>query len=359
MTPLIEDIVVKGPQHNKKSDGPPVTTTWNDERMIRNQSFRASVKEIVKLSENADVVKVNLVGKPGTGKTTLAKAIAHEVHTQAKRPFAVKIFTKDDLMDFENVLKELKPTNYIMIFDDVSFIAAKNSKKQIEQVKQAFTEIRHLEGGRDVKIVSIFNFHYNLALDKYLRQSEFQYYTSMGSSDIDNTIALVGPKFVRRIDQFIKVWNQAYTKDRFTYVLGHKKKGKENTFTYTFRKPFIPLLFWNSQNLRHVVSPTREWIQPICPICNHAEGRIQSKVNVDVFCEQLEAQFKKPTVKAVLKQLLKDVGLDTYSADVIRCRRIMDRSLSVNELSLTDLAVHYGLTQATRTKTRGKQVIKL
>jgi GTPase SAR1 family protein len=326
--------------------------------MIRNQSFRAAIQEIVKLSSNSDVVKVNLIGKPNSGKTTLAKAIAHEFHKQAAPvPFSVKIFDKEALMNFEANLRQLTPTNWVLIFDDVSFLSAHSSKKQIEVIKQAFTEIRHLEGGKDVRIVAIFNFHYSLALDKYLRQSEFQFYTSMGSSDVDNTINLVGPKFTRRIQQFIKVCYQAGQKEKFTYVLGYKKKGKENTFTYQFRKPFIPTLFWNSQNLRHVVTPTREWIDKICPICNHAEGHHKSTVDVKTFLEGIETQFSKSRVKTVVKQLLKEVGFDTYSKPTIRCRRILDRSLESNDVSLTDLAEHYGLLEKTRTTTKGKGTV--
>ena len=61
-------------------------------------------------------------------------------------------------MHFEETLAKLQPTNHIMVFDDISFISAHAGKKDIEKIQKAFTEIRHLPGGQDVKIISIFNF---------------------------------------------------------------------------------------------------------------------------------------------------------------------------------------------------------
>ena len=49
----------------------PITIEWNGQRMIRNHSIRAAVKDILTISESLDVVKINIIGNPGTGKTTL------------------------------------------------------------------------------------------------------------------------------------------------------------------------------------------------------------------------------------------------------------------------------------------------
>jgi energy-coupling factor transporter ATP-binding protein EcfA2 len=352
----VEERKIKQPTYSKKKNEAPITTHWNKIPMIRNQSVQAAVWEITKMAQSLDVVKVNLVGKPGTGKTTLAKTIAHLIHKQsAPLPFNVRIFTKNELMNFEQTLATLSPTNYILIFDDVSFMNAKNSKKQIEVVKQAFTEIRHLEGGKDVKIVAIFNFHYSLALDKYLRQSEFQFFTSVGSSDMDNTLQLVGHKHLKKVMDFQKMWNQAYAKAKWSFLINAKK---QSYFTYDFRAPFIPTLFWNGGNLRHVVSPIREWIDKICPTCNEAENKqTDNKISVPLFIEQLESQFAKTTVKSVVKQMLKEQGINTYSKEYVRARRHLDKSLMVHQISFTDLLLHYDLKE-TKVTLKGKKIAK-
>ena len=96
-----------------------------------------------------------------SGKSTLSQAIAHAIHTTAKIPYAIKVLYKPDLLDFKGTLAKLEPVNQILIFDDVSFIGAEANRKQIESVKSAISTIRHLDGGKDVKIIVLMNYHYS------------------------------------------------------------------------------------------------------------------------------------------------------------------------------------------------------
>ena len=160
--------------------------TWKGVQMIRHQSFIASVKEIIEFSNEIDVVKVGIIGDMHSGKSTMASAIGHTIHKYSQTPFAVRIFHEHDLLNFEATLQQLEPANYILVFDDVSFLESVASKKQISLVKKAVTTIRHMEGGEDKKIILIYNYHYLLGLDKYLRQADFRYLTTVGSSELDN-----------------------------------------------------------------------------------------------------------------------------------------------------------------------------
>ena len=67
---MIEEVIIKSEESQRKKDKAPVTITWKGEPMIRNQSIRASVDEILKMSNILDVVKINIIGNPSTGKTT-------------------------------------------------------------------------------------------------------------------------------------------------------------------------------------------------------------------------------------------------------------------------------------------------
>ena len=214
----------------------PVTVDWQNAKMVRIHSIRAVVREILNLSQALDVVKINIIGTPSTGKTTLAETLAHLGHKMSKIPYTVKTFTRDDLLNFEETLSKLQPTNHIIIFDDISFMSATAGKRQIDRIQKAFTEIRHLPGGQNVKIIAIFNFHYNMAVSKYMRQSDFFFYTSVGSSELENTQNIVGKQYTRKILDFRKINQQALTLGKFTFNLG--KKGQK--FTYEWRKPFPP-----------------------------------------------------------------------------------------------------------------------
>ena len=97
-----------------------------------------------------------------SGKSTLSQSIAHAVHKYADIPYNIKILYKDDLLNFEKTLAKLESVNYILIFDDVSFMGANANRQQIEMVKSAVTTIRHLQGGKDVKIIVMMNYHYSM-----------------------------------------------------------------------------------------------------------------------------------------------------------------------------------------------------
>lgn len=277
-------------EHKTKAEKP-VIVDWKDAKMIRVHSLRAAVKEMIIMAQSLDLVKVNIIGTPSTGKTVLSETVAHLVHTLADIPYTIKKFTRDDLLDLENTVKSLQPTNHVLIFDDVSFLSATAGKRQIDQIQKTLTEIRHLPGGKDVKIIAIFNFHYNMAISKYMRQSEFFFYTNIGSSELENTQKLVGVHNTQRILEFRKIYQQALTQNKYTFNLG--KDGKKR-FTYHYRIPFAPALFWNNDTLRFVVFPKREWVDPQCPDCANA-GLVPIRENIDfvAFNDDVGPKFGK------------------------------------------------------------------
>lgn len=334
--------IVDGTIQTKKKSEVPVTLEWNNARMVRNHSIRALVKEILHLANSLDVVKINIIGKPSTGKSTLAFTLAHLVHDISKVPFTVRIFTREDLMNFEQTLKTLTPMNHVLIFDDVSFMAANATKKQIDQIQKAFTEIRHLEGGRDIKVITIFNFHYTMALSKYLRDSEYFLYTSIGSSDIENTSNIIGKKYLPKLNDFRKIYQTAYTsaENKFTFMLG--KKGQK--FTYKLYQPFAPILAFNNDSARIVVFPKREWIDPACTICANAAGTIKENMNVKEFDEKFSKRYGKHVLREALRIIMfKSFGKSLYRAEVKRAIRTIDQHFAQELVNPEQLIEFYDL----------------
>ena len=113
----------------KKKSEVPATMDWKNAKMVRIHSVRAATKEILNMSKNLDVVKINIIGSPSTGKSTLAETLGHLCHTLADIPYTVKRFTRDDLLNFEETLATLQPTNHILIFDDISFLTSSASER--------------------------------------------------------------------------------------------------------------------------------------------------------------------------------------------------------------------------------------
>jgi len=323
----------------------PTIQAWKGVPMIRVHSFRATVREVLQYIDSLDFVKIGIIGNQSTGKTTLAEAIAHTIHSLAPIPFGVKLFNKHNLLNFKETLKTLTATNWILVFDDVSFLGANATKKQIEIIKQAVTEIRHLPGGKDVKIIVIMNYHYTLGLDKYLRQADFFYFTTVGSSEIDNMEKLAGGKNMERVKQFQRLFTNAVSKKRFSFKL---RSGV--SFTYGYRAPFIPLLFFNNNTLRFVVSPTRYWIDKFCNICDQAHSdTLINTLNVDEMIKEGEAKFGVGTFLAALRINLFIHGINVYTSKITRCSRWINLQFQTGSVKLTDMAAAKHLV-ITRTK---------
>lgn len=320
--------------------------------MIRIHSLLATVNEIISsIEKSLDVVKVGIIGEPSTGKTTLADTLAHLIHSQSKIPFAVRSFGEEEFLDFERTLSLLEPANYILKFRDLSFLTGKYGSKQIELLKAQITKIRHLKGGRDVKIVLIYDYHYTLGLDKYLRQANFRYFTSIGSSEKENMINIVGSENTEMVEDFIKRYVEMTIKQTCTFLI----HGNE-PFVYDYKNPFVNCLFFNNSSLRYTLFPRREWLKggKSCSICSYADRPLfASEIDVKKFKEETEAKFDPATCKTAVKHILLMNGINTFRPKVVQCRRYIERALALKIMNLDELVRVYNLEE-TRTVLRKK-----
>jgi len=333
-----------------KKDNKPVITRWKNIPMIRTHSIQAAVRQILQATKALDVVKVGIIGEPSTGKTELASTIAHLCHKiseqEGMEKYAVRSFAREDFMDMEATLAKLSPTNYIMRFQDLSFLSAGANKKEIEQVKKTITEIRHLK--EDVKVILIYDYHYTLGLDKYLRQADFRFFTSLGSSEAENMEKIVGGKYRARLDQFKKMYVEIKSKQKASFLV------KKEWFTYSYKNPFVPCLFYDEAKLRFVVFPLRTWIDPICSVCaNSDDPDVESEISLPNFIEKLEKVYSKAHILQALRLKLFVNGINTYDRHTSSVSKYLDKVLENRTINLEDLAVAYGL-KVTRTKLRKK-----
>jgi len=331
--------VILEPLAESKENAPKILT-WKGEKMIRVHSIRATVREILDVSNSLDVVKVGIVGEESTGKTTLAETLAHLIHKMSDIPFTVRKFGKDELLNLQDTLASLTPANYVLIFDDVSFLRAVASARQIDILQETQSRIRHLPGGQDVKIIVIYNYHYSKALPPYLRQARFYYYTSIGQSERDHILKAVGKHYTRLIKSF---------ETMFVEMTGSKKTAtfeikKNKFFIYQFRHPFAPCLFFNNRRLRSVVFPHRTWIEPLCTVCSQAlNNDINCEVPVEQYVQESEDKFGKGTFEAAVKLKLFQNGMNVYSNKVVQAQRYLDRSLEKKIIPLEAIASVYDL----------------
>lgn len=295
--------------------------------MIRVHSILATVKEMLQMLNSLDLIKIGIIGEPSTGKTSLALLLAHLFHSTSKIPFAFRIFGEDEFLNMEATLATLGPANYILYFHDLSFL---NDRKKIEEVKAAITKIRHLKS--DVKIILIYDYHYTLGLDKYLRQANFRFYTSIGSSEFDNMVKTLGTKHTPLVIDFNKKYVEMTTKQTCTFTI----RGKP-FFTYHYKNPFVNCLFWNNSRPRYVIFPKREWLAKTCSECANAHGSLESSIPVTQFVDEAVEKFGKGIFEAALKLHAFTNGLNVYSPHVVQAQRYISRAFEKKLISLEEL----------------------
>ena len=264
--------------------------------MMRRHSVIAAVKEFLNIalgeagniqSKGLDVAKLGVIGEESTGKTTLAEMWCHLLHLYALKvyniPFAVRMFGEEEFLNFKQTLASLEPTNHILYFRDLSFL---QDKKALGNVKQAVTKIRHLPGGQDVKIILVYDYHYTLGLDKYLRQSHFKIFTSAGSSEAENIEKIFGNKQKSKIAEYQRLFNEMITKHKATFRIGPK-----SFFSYSQWNPFGIVLLWNGARARFIVSPSRPWIDKLCNTCTAGAQGVKSEMSIQEIVKHGSANF--------------------------------------------------------------------
>lgn len=343
MDVVVEEIDV-GIKSKKKSKNKPVIGEWNGQKMILNQSINAAVDEILNQLKTLDLVKVNIVGNPSTGKTALAETLGHLIHSRADIHFLVRKFGRDDLKKFGDTLSTLEPTNHCLIFDDVSFMSAELSGKGQKTVEKEVTEIRHLPGGKDVKVVLIFNSHYTPAVSKFLRQSDYHIYTSLGSSDYDNLLKLTSGRYSRIMNTFQGNFLSSIKRGVFGYTLGKKT----NQFVYQYRKPFAPILFFNGESLRVCVYPLRKWIKDPCAICSHAVGKneVLSVKDAETLKESMSEKYGERVPLQALRALGLLQGINVYGANVKRCMKEFELWSDSHNVGFDQLLQTFNLSES-------------
>lgn len=334
---------------NKKNEEGQLTTLWQNCRIVRQHSMRAAMREILDMAKSTGAVQVNLVGLPGMGKTTFSLSAAHLLHQLSDVPYVVKRWGRAELLDIENQIKKLVGANYIMIFDDISWLEANATKTQIDQIIKTMTEIRHLQEG-DFRIISFFNFHYSYAIKKAMRNSTYWFYFSIGSSEFENVAKLVGKNNIERIKNFRRVVSEAQgDKKIFRYFIG------KHTHHYQYRAPMAPCLFWNGSRLRDIVFPSREWINPICDVCRVGSSMDKtSEEELEDFAQAVLKKYGSEVIRTALRiKLMMSWGINTWNPHVVQVGRFIDDYMKHKPLAPEALAKRFNLEE-TKTTTHYK-----
>ena len=330
--------------YNRDSDTTPIdhTTKWMDTVILKKHAFLPVVKQIARHQMLNDVTTIALVGRESTGKTTLAKTLAHylhkeisleyssfdtsdEVKTQISRGYCVRVLTADDFIDFKKTLQKLPIQNRILIFDDVSFMAAKHGAKKLQLLQNEFTTIRHVEGSVDLRTVVILNFHYQKALGPYLRDTNFRFHTSLMSNDFTALKDSVSDsKMLGTLRRFQKAHNKITNSGSVKFGIGKGKK-KTRWVPYIYNEPFRLTCFVDGSSAKIKIYPRIQEIIDSCEICNYDSVLKKELVYSDIV-EFLKLKFSETELNGAAKAMvIRKFGLSFRTKGTRDAYTVLDR----------------------------------
>jgi len=339
----------------RKDEKPPIIV-WKGVKMVKNHSIRAVANEIMNMSANQDLISINVIGKQSTGKTEICKTLSCQIHQMASEPYAVLHLGKKQLGDLEGTVANLKPMNHIIIFDDIAFLKAQMTNKQIDSVQSVLAEIRHLKGG-DVRIIIFKCFQYSKAIPPFLRQNDMTFFSSVDENEKDSILATIGNHNAYKMNQLKKMQvqvkmgkaGQAY----FHYPMGRKKV---TYFKYHARNPFLPYLYYNGISARIIVSPLREWIDPVCSVCDvMEEGEDRAKDTQNIIDDFTKKFGNKRTAKAALRQVALMKGIDTNHKRTSQGIRYIEQFLDKKLIDMETLLAAFDLKETKTALRKAKQ----
>ncbi len=344
---LIEQRVELRPESNTKK-AKPVIIPWGNTKLIRGQSINVCVNDIYETSKSMGFVKVNLIGASSSGKTTLGDVLAHQLHTKDPT-FEVHKLKDSDLIDFKKTIQNLSTNNQILIFDDLSGLVATYGKAALETLRSEITTVRHIgESNQDRRIIMILNFHAQKMLDKFLRISNFTFYTDCQLEEIGYLEELLGKQHKYKIQHFAKLRSQSRMYHKFSFVLG-----KKNSFTYKDGDPFRILLYNNGLVTKFIVSPQLSWVLNkggieegnTCEVCFPADKSEETKMNLEELVDDFGRKFSKGICKRAVELKLRQRGYYAQPARVMQAERYLELFFDEKKINLEELAKVFGLEE--------------
>lgn len=236
--------------------------------------------------QSRDFIGVQLVGGMGSGKTTLATFIAHELHK--KHPYKIVWIGKEQITNADSIIENLSADPHIIIFDDVSKALEGLPMDRKKKIIQAFLEIRHMRGKQNArKVISIVNVHHFYAWEKTWRmQNVFSIFTEITNQEMIKVIKdQVNPRDFHYVDKFSKLSYQMFFKNKFDLQIAPK-----TTRTFITNHPFRMALVTYAGRLKFMLYPSSK-----CALCERSADSTKQLVSakhlVDVALEKYGASM--------------------------------------------------------------------
>jgi len=195
-------------------------TTYRGEEINQKHSITRVTNTLLRLLMKTQFASINVVGIPGSGKTTFAVNLFTDLIAKAYKDYGVHFsfdwWDADDLRNLGEKIDELpKGENHIRVCDDVSKALEGLPTKEQAEIFQQLTTTRHTTGGR-LCLGSLY--HYTYANLKSVKsQSIVNVYTSISLIEKQNIQAMLGkdPQSLQKLNSYMKIYQSSIDRDEY------------------------------------------------------------------------------------------------------------------------------------------------
>lgn len=214
-----------------------------------------TVDRILTYVERTGFCGILCIGQSGTGKSTLARFLVHQIHM--RKAFVVHWYQRNDIQKLDKEIHALeKGVPAILIFDDASFALDQLKKEQINRIAQALTYVRH-----DVRapVIVIMNIHYSKAISRFFRNVPFAFLTSISQEEVQS-FTDTWPHGRWKFKDYALYYQQMMFNSQWTFQID---RWNRRTYTYKTDEPFRLGLAMEGNMIHFFV-----YLRHGCPICD-------------------------------------------------------------------------------------------
>lgn len=291
------------------------------------------IDDILGENDTKQFTSIMLIGTPGTGKTTLATFIGHNIHERDSN-YYVQHFGRKELVNFDLVIRQLPPKrDVVLIFDDVSLVF-KNIKDPAQKTKilTTLTEARHptLEAS-DRKVIVIANVHYQNAMEKMWRsQGSWKFYTDMSGEEADVFNHMTKSKFKNKVNVFMETTLKQFRKKKFSTSLTVKTRRE-----YEINKPFRFVMCYDNSKLRFFLVP-----EEYCNFCSKDAHKLKrTEATPDEIIKLALKYYQKDGIAGLKQALLLSGQTLQYRNSTVYGFNMGKEILSSFDIDLEALAI--------------------
>ena len=304
-----------------------------DKVLLRKYHIQALSNDILRMNKNNSYTGILVCGKSGSGKTTLVQTLLHRMacKNRENKAWVVRWFHRDDLTRMDEIIDSLqKGLNYLLVFDDVSYVLNKLSSKRQKELAEKLTHIRHDLGGN---VIAIFNIHYLKALAPIMRDCDFKLITSMTDQDAQNWKGTIGWNKQYKIDKF----QQKYLSEMQQGFFELENPHAEKPWVYETNEPFRVALSAHIVGLDYLLFPKEG-----CKNCSpegHFSPQAKQKLPGKEFLRRVQKSYgtfgKTPLAFYLFyKHGVKHVIKSNY----FKCSKMIDEIFSEYNVDVNEVA---------------------